>query len=126
MPSREAFSIIRWIVSAVINAGLLVLWLGYHMVWAHNIWVFLLWLGVVTVVILSLDKYTKSRIGTTYDGFPTSVPIAIQSFEALAYACALAAFGHWFYAAVSIITDFVFMDVRKPVRRRRGPVAQPE
>lgn len=82
--------------------------------WAFNIFAFLTWLCFFVVILLSWYKSFCKRTGTAYEGLG-SLPIPMWldfSFD-LVFALMLAATGHWFYAAMVIVNEVIFIDILK-------------
>jgi hypothetical protein len=97
--ASRIFRALRFVLVTALVAG--AMWLGVHgNKTAWNLFVFIQWLSTLIWVML----YTARNDKKYFQDFPRRVfPSSVYSSSDLLIACVVAAFGHFFYASLSIV-----------------------
>jgi|SRR5271165_192004 len=81
--------------------------------WAFNIFAFLTWASLAVALLLTWYKGQCKRHNEPYTVASMPVPMWLDFVCDMALAIMLAATGHWFYAAMVIFNEVMFVDAVK-------------
>ena len=105
--------VITWLINNSITWALAISGLVLKVSWALRVWVFLLWLSIFMFTLMNIHKTNCKEKHLEYKDLKLAVPAWIDVTLDVLMGCLMAAFGHWFYAALVVVQMLLGNSIHK-------------